>query len=85
MDKETMDKFYELYLDMLQDARADARTEEKYDTLIFAIFNNVRLNYNGKELMINSDDKLMAVLQAIEPRRYEMALDKLQKEKAEED
>ena len=85
MDKETMDKFYELYLDMLQDARADARTEEKYDTLIFAIFNNVRLNYNGKELMINSDDKLMAVLQAIEPRRYEMALGKLQKEKAEEE
>lgn len=85
MDKETMDKFYELYLDMLQDARADARTEEKYDTLIFAIFNNVRLNYNGKELMINSDDKLMAVIQAIEPRRYEMALDKLQKEKAEEE
>ena len=36
MDKETMDKFYELYLDMLQDARADARTEEKYDTSEFS-------------------------------------------------
>ena len=85
MNEQFMNKMYELYLDMLQDTRADAITEERYDTLICAIFNNLRLGYNGKELMINSDEKLMAVLQAIEPHEYNNTLEKLQKENNNEE
>ena len=75
-----MNKMYELYLDMLQDANANARTEERYDILINGIFDNLRLDYNKTSLMIRSDEKFMTLLQAIEPRRFKMALEELQKE-----
>lgn len=73
-----MNKMYELYLDMLQDARADAGTEEKYNILLNAIFNNLELNWDKTGLRIKDESKILTVIQAIEPRRCELALEMLQ-------
>lgn len=81
MNEQFVNKMYELYLDIVQDNKANTITEERYEILLTAIFNNLRLGYNDKELMINSDEKLMAVLQAIEPYKFNMKLEQLQKEK----
>lgn len=78
MNEQFMNKMYELYLDMLQDTRADARIGVKYNTLVTSILNNVRLTYDNKDLMIKSDEKLMSVLQALEPINYKVALKNLQ-------
>lgn len=77
MDEKTMNKFYELYMDMLQDMRADAKTEERYYVLIDSIFNNLRLNYSDTELTIKSDECLMNILKTLEPERYKRLYDGL--------
>lgn len=83
MDEKTMNRFYELFLDMLQDSRADSKIEERYDILMDTIFNNLRLNYDGKTLKIDSEEGFANILKTLEPRRYNDALEKL-KNKEEE-
>lgn len=72
-----MNKMYELYLDMLQDANANARTEERYDTLLNAIFNNLELNWDKTGLRIKDENKIITIIQAIEPHKYNTILNEL--------
>ena len=76
-----MNKMYELYMDMLQDAGANARTEERYDTLLNAIFNNLELNWEKTGLRIKDESKIVTIIQAIEPYKYKNRLLELQEEK----
>ena len=73
-----MNKMYELYLDMLQDARVDAGTGEKYAILVNAIINNLELNWDKTGLRIKDESKIVAIIQAMEPRMCEQALLELQ-------
>lgn len=72
-----MNKMYELYLDMLQDTNANARLEERYDTLINTIFNNLELNWDKTGLRIKDENKIVTIIQAIEPQRYNTILNEL--------
>lgn len=85
MDEKTMNRFYELYLDMLQDMRVDAKTEERYYVLIDSIFNNLRFNYSDTELTLKSDECLINILKTLEPERYKMLYDGLIKNKENEE
>lgn len=65
--------------DVIQDTRIDARIQTKYDTLVDSIFHNIRLNWNNEGLALMSDEKLINLIEALEPERYEAALKDLKK------
>lgn len=69
MNEQFVNKMYELYMDMLQDANANARTEERYDTLLNVIFSNLELNWDKTSLRIKDESKILTVIQAIEPHK----------------
>lgn len=56
--------------DVIQDARIDARIQEKYDMLIFCILKNAKLNWNNEGLTFKSDEKLFNLVEVLEPERY---------------
>lgn len=78
MDEKTMNKFYELYLDMLQDARTDAQAYAKYEMIIDMMFNNVQLNWNKDGLTLKSNTFIDSILKSLNPIRYKEALKELQ-------
>ena len=72
-----MNKMYELYLDMLQDTNASARTEERYHIFIQGIVNNLRLNYSKNDLMISSDESFINMFKTLEPDVYQRKFQEL--------
>lgn len=67
--------------DVIQDNRANARIEQDYNSLVFLIFNNAKLNWNNDGLILNSDEKLFDFLKIVEPKIYEDTFKKLKSEK----
>lgn len=85
MDEKSMNKFYELYLDMLQDARTDAQAYAKYEMIIDMMFNNVQLNWNKNGLTLKSDTFIDAILKGLDPIRYKEVLKELQEKRKNEE
>ena len=74
MEKE----FLVILRDYVQDTRANARKELKYDALIRTLIENTRLNYSKNDLRIDDDkNEIIALLKAFEPEEYAEQLNDL--------
>lgn len=85
-------KTNETWIDKLVDELVDAKNDlieaetgcNQLYNLKEIIFNNVTLDYSGKNLRINNDDVILEYLRAIYPDSYDIALERaICKDKAE--
>lgn len=55
------------------------------DFLITLLLNNARLDYDGKDLRLDGDEIVLAVIKVLAEEKYEKRLKELQEKENEED
>lgn len=55
------------------------------DFLITLLLNNARLDYDGKDLRLDGDEIVLAVIKVLAEEKYEKRLKELQEKESEED